>query len=91
MVDGVEDEEDEEGALEGGHDPEQAAGGGDEEAGGPGDEDTDLVHPVTVYIRVLWLSVYMARSAAVSEAAAAAAAPIGPTGRIYTHHPYLYE
>lgn len=46
VVDGVDDKEDEECALQRGHQPEQAAGWGQEEAGGSRDEDADLVHPV---------------------------------------------
>lgn len=46
VPDGVEDEKDEEAALEGGHEPQEGPGGGEEEAGGAGDEYAHLVHPV---------------------------------------------
>lgn len=46
VPDGVQDEEDEEAALEGGHEPQEGAGWRQKESGGAGDEDARLVHPV---------------------------------------------
>ena len=48
VVDGHEDEEDEEGALEDRHEPQEDPGRGKEEAGGAGEEDADLVAPVAM-------------------------------------------